>query len=198
VKQEEELGWFHDKIVALTQVSKKQLQATKLTRYEKGQFFHRHLDSLFIDRNRKAVKAAMKGEKPELDPVPDRFCTVWVYLNDVKEGGISRFQHNPEESDHDNLYVKHIPFKSGNAISLSARPQVNLPLQPRRGMAVIHFPTTTWEYGCLSDLHTKHEGEMAISTKHIVQQFIWSVPLDTWETISGRQLPSNVQAAYKS
>ena len=53
-----------------------------------------------------------------------------------------------------------------------------LNIVPRRGMAVVHFPSTTIECGCIPDPRTLHESEVAVDPKAIVQQFIWPVPID--------------------
>ena len=48
-------------------------------------------------------------------------------------------------------------------------------VRPRRGMAVIHFPSTTAATGGLTDPNARHEGEDAVDTKYIAQTFIWNV-----------------------
>jgi hypothetical protein len=45
-------------------------------------------------------------------------------------------------------------------------------------MAVVHFPTSTLEHGCVPDPRTMHESEDAVHTKTIVQQFIWPVDVE--------------------
>lgn len=54
----------------------------------------------------------------------------------------------------------------------------SLSIVPRAGCAVVHFPTTSAKYHCVIDERTRHASEPAISPKFIVQQFIWSCPLD--------------------
>ena len=44
---------------------------------------------------------------------------------------------------------------------------------------VLHFPTTNQKHMCLLDGLTRHEGHEAVDPKYIMQQFIWSEPLET-------------------
>eukprot|EP00966_Prymnesium_polylepis_P065720 1524797-Prymnesium_polylepis.1 len=46
-------------------------------------------------------------------------------------------------------------------------------------MAVLHFPTTNQKHMCLVDGLASHEGHEAVDPKFILQQFIWSEPLET-------------------
>jgi len=57
-----------------------------------------------------------------------------------------------------------------------------LSIVPKAGMAVVHFPATTQQYMCIPDLNTLHEGAAATAPKYIIQQFIWSVPINAEST----------------
>ena len=52
-----------------------------------------------------------------------------------------------------------------------------LNIKPIKGTAILHFPSTRQEFGCVPDPRTMHESEPALDEKLIVQQFIWPVPL---------------------
>ena len=52
-----------------------------------------------------------------------------------------------------------------------------LNISPIKGTAILHFPSTRLECGCVPDPRTMHESEPALDEKLIVQQFIWPVPL---------------------
>eukprot|EP00966_Prymnesium_polylepis_P067997 1580533-Prymnesium_polylepis.2 len=56
--------------------------------------------------------------------------------------------------------------------------ETDLLVKPKAGMAVIHFPTTTKECMGMVDELALHEGEKAVDPKYILQQFIWSDPLE--------------------
>jgi hypothetical protein len=96
---EKEVTWLRLRIAALTKTSIDQLQQTKLTRYGKGEFFCQHMDTTKRDQkeqwcrrlcesNEGAEQLTGTGE-PCFDS--DRFCTVFIYLNDVPEGGRTRW-----------------------------------------------------------------------------------------------------------
>eukprot|EP00961_Rhodomonas_salina_P161163 2169653-Rhodomonas_salina.1 len=60
----------------------------------------------------------------------------------------------------------------------SSTSPVELNVVPRAGLAIIHFPTTRLEHGCIPDPRTMHESEDAIEPKAILQQFIWPCPIE--------------------
>jgi prolyl 4-hydroxylase len=72
-----------------------------------------------------------------------RLVTIFVYLNSVSQGGATRF------------------------------PKLNLDIQPQKGRAVIHFPTTT---GFEEDLRTQHEGSPAVDDKWLLATWVWMHP----------------------
>ena len=67
---------------------------------------------------------------------------------------------------------------------------------PRAGMAVIHFPTTSLDLcgSVVPDPRTMHESEAAIDEKYVVQQFIWSVPIEP----SNRDIHEDVRAEWSA
>ena len=148
---------------------------------EKGQFFRSHSDAIFSDAN---AELLFGGGTPSF--VPDRFCTVFLYLNDVKEGGRTTWSSN---HDVDPFFSEDLP---GLAEKLGktfpdlppARSSDGLELTPKAGMAVVHFPCATLEYCCLADSLADHAGAAAIDPKFIVQQFIWAAPLLEVERIA--------------
>jgi len=133
--------------------------------------------------NETAEELTAEGEACFL---PDRYCTVWVYLNDTEKGGHSCFhtraERGPSNGPSDILYEAHLPklCKVLGTDVPTARPQEDTPLiQPKAGMAVLHFPTTNEKHMCLKDGLATHEGHEAVDPKYIMQQFIWSEPLET-------------------
>jgi len=176
---------LRERIAMLARVGTNQLQATKVSCYEKGQFFRPHTDANYLPEKENWLKQMMEGkatdiQTPEVQAfVPDRFCTIWIYLNDVPRGGHSRFKSSPDQSLYEHIlpkfgesFGKHTPDVS------RTRPAVDVSVKPKAGMAVLHFPTTTEEYMSMPDMMTLHEGEAAIDPKFIIQQFIWSSPLE--------------------
>lgn len=69
-----------------------------------------------------------------------RLVTIFIYLNDVGHGGATRFN------------------------------QLGIEIEPRRGMAVIHFPATC---GLELDELTEHEGSSAVEEKWLLTTWIW-------------------------
>jgi hypothetical protein len=137
----EETRLPHDEIPELMEQFKQLLlqppshmEPLKLTRYEVGDFFRPHQDP------------SKKGE---------RVVTAFVYLNDVPEGGCTRFTH--------------------------LRPEVKI--TPKRGMAVIFFPSRLptapkFSTGSHRDDRMLHEG-MPIDSGHkdICQMWTWAIPI---------------------
>jgi prolyl 4-hydroxylase len=69
-----------------------------------------------------------------------RLVTIFCYLNDVPIGGESHF------------------------------PLLNVSVSPRKGSAVVHFPSTT---GFEEDLRTEHEGSVADDEKWLLATWVW-------------------------
>lgn len=74
-----------------------------------------------------------------------RLVTIFCYLNTVEQGGATRF----------------------GALDLN--------VAPKKGMAVIHFPTTL---GFEEDARTEHEGMMAVDEKWLLVTWVWMHPRD--------------------
>eukprot|EP00966_Prymnesium_polylepis_P033406 776627-Prymnesium_polylepis.1 len=182
---------LRERIAALGRVGTYQLQATNITCYEKGQFFRAHSDAPRAQK-RPWVDRLLEGKETakqlsglnELCFLPDRFITVWIYLNDVDKGGHTLFHtSNPD----DELYGSVLP-RLGKVLGKEvpdvprtrSKSTKNLRVKPKAGMAVIHFPTPTKEYMGMVDDLAIHEGEEAVDPdpKYILQQFIYSDPLE--------------------
>jgi len=205
----EEIGWLRDRIAKLANVEMSQLDRTKVTHYSKGEYFKPHIDTHFDGGGKEKMEhyldiasqgdlaaAAAKLSAP-IFSVPDRFCSVFVYLNDVPEGGqtifsnldcfmvINAFANACDAVTSRNTGSRAFPFYTGSRDTVpTTECTKSLSFRPRAGMAVIHFPTTTSEYSCFPDPSTSHEGEVAVDRKFIVQQFIWSVPVEQARTLS--------------
>lgn len=61
-------------------------------------------------------------------------------------------------------------------------------IRPQAGLAVIHFPSTVAEAGGITDRNASHESEIAVDTKWVCQQFIWSHPVPT-DILAGTMEP---------
>ena len=158
------------------------LEPTKLTLYEAGEYFRKHTDASFLNEKMFAHSARLADvdEDGVQDPCswPSRFCTLFLYLNNVVKGGRTRFLW----MDGDSLPGSRILLQAMETASGSSATHAtccDLSIEPRAGMAVIHFPSTNLESGCVPDPRTMHESEAAIDQKYIVQQFIWPLPIDS-------------------
>jgi len=191
---ETKLLWLRERIAKLARVSTEQLQVPKITRYEKGEFFRKHVDALhdakwpwvqrLVAANETAEQLTGPGETCWYD---DRICTVWIYLNDVSTGGCTRWQTSDADAYSDVLFESMLPQMGrilGKAVpdvpTTRSNGTVDFSVRPKAGMAVVHFPATVKEYMCLADLMTYHESEVAVDPKYIMQQFIWA---DTREAV---------------
>jgi len=141
-------------------------------------------------------------ESISLGRTADRFCSVFLYLNDVAEGGRTTFSNAKQDQlltdiagAFDALRGVDTPAVAGSMID-QAGGAASLRIVPRRGMAVVHFPTTTAEYGCLPDVRTTHESEPAVAPKFIAQQFIWSSPLDEAKAVINAYVHSLLSVAF--
>ena len=194
-----EVAWLRERIAKVTNVSSAQLEPTKISRYCNGQFFKKHTDASFLHEKLWAysAKLASVDEDGVQDPCrwPSRFCTCFLYLNDVETGGRTSFKWLDGQNSVPGagIFTQSIEaLSSGGCEATStsmctsdsdvASPELNF--KPRAGSAVIHFPTTTLDCGCIPDPRTMHESEDAVDDKFIVQQFIWPVEIDladdTW------------------
>ena len=111
-----------------------------------------------------------------LGQLPDRFCSVFIYLNNVREGGRTTFSSLDDAhliNDMAELIDCLRPGGASGDAPAQAGPQSSsssLSIVPQEGMAVVHFPTASTDFFCMSDSATKHESEVAVSPKFIVQQ----------------------------
>ena len=109
------------------------LETLQILKYERGQTFQPHTDGF------RGPTSACGFENS------GRLVTVFCYLNDVSEGGGTRFT------------------------KLN-----NLTIAPRKGMVVLHFPTTN---GFEEDPRTEHEGTVAIDDKWLLVTWMWKHPI---------------------
>ena len=113
-------------------------------------------------------------------PGANRCVTVFVYLNDVPEGGGGRTRWRWVSSV-PNFYAA--PAPSGMSCTRLADAAEQVAIRPEAGLAVVHFPATTAESGGVTDRNASHESEAVVGAdteKWVVQSFIWShaVPPD--------------------
>ena len=177
-----QIKWLRDRIAAATNVPHTHLEPTKMTSYAKGEFFQKHTDASFLNEKMWAfaAKLAEVDDEGVQDPCrwPSRFCTLFLYLNDVNEGGRTCFRwldgsggipggnifeqciqalpgKTPDEP-HAHIMGS---YSSANRSSPSASgvdPReeallTELHIKPRVGMAVVHFPATTLACNCIPD-----------------------------------------------
>jgi len=188
VARNTEVAGIRKRLAKLANVDVRQLQPTKLTRYDTGQHFAEHTDAVFDGRNldRFAERvAAGNVSGPRL--YDDRIVTIFVYLNDVPKGGRTRFLSlGKDPCVYETMLpalAKHLPVEermaAREAAPAAAAPRGDsLDVTPVKGRAVLHFPTARRELACLPDYNADHEGEEAIDPKFILQQFIWSTAVD--------------------
>mmetsp|Transcript_3854 Transcript_3854/g.9105 ORF Transcript_3854/g.9105 Transcript_3854/m.9105 type:complete len:329 (+) Transcript_3854:662-1648(+) len=117
---------------------KRQLEAFSVLRYDAGQFFKPHAD---VWQHGKWSSGGFTDST--------RLATVFVYLNDVQEGGETRFTR-----------LKPCP----------------LVIRPKKGMAVVHFPARRDpHFGFRHDWpRTEHESAPAVDEKWIFATWMWA------------------------
>ena len=192
-----EFPWLQQRIAKLCNVSPGHMEPAKLTRYEKGEFFRTHSDaeknghdeklawlaslssSVGSDGGFKENSRAALLNKPEQCKLSNRFVTAFLYLNDVPKGGRTTFNaltKGPSFYDDmrtmDSLHQLNAPQLPALDLSHGGA-KASLTIEPRAGMVVVHFPSTTPDYLSMADPNTLHESEDAIDVKYIVQQFVW-------------------------
>lgn len=184
---------MREKIARLTNVAQEQLQPTKMAHYLPGQLFVRHTDCTYYDKQL-IVNHLLKtqhGDEPFDSArhhhlflgLPDRFVTVFVYLNSVPQGGRTRWANLKEDP---RLYAETLPSIGAVAgippPAVPSQPSSDSPSEltvvPQQGMAVVHFPTSTQASRGVRDRNADHDAQPAVDPKFILQQFIWSAPLD--------------------
>jgi len=186
-----EIPSFRKKMVELANVPYEQLQDLKISKYLEGEEFSVHTDGicpgpddcskedLFGDAVQK-VKGNLYMRAKQ-----NRFMTVFVYLNDCERGGCTAFPRIGMHSGLNGASFYDKPGPCNTAVDREGRPfdmkrvqreqcDPVLRIAPRRGLAVIHFPTLTPEYNGTVDGNVTHQSEPAIDNKYICQQFIYS------------------------
>ena len=127
-----------DKMVQLTNCQDaSHLETLQILRYTEGQTFYPHTDGFEGPTTACGFEAS------------GRLVTIFCYLNDVAEGGETRFT-NLAGNDDENQQV--------------------LSIAPRKGTAVLHFPATT---GLEEDPRTEHEGCPAVDEKWLLVTWAW-------------------------
>ena len=180
---EQDVAWLRERIARATNVSIAQLEPTKLTHYAPGQFFKKHTDASFLNEKMWAFAARLAGvdEDGVQDPCswPGRCCTLFLYCNSVSQGGRTRFRwlDGSASMPGSGIFSGCIAALDGGTSAARSPAADELSIVPRAGLAIIHFPCTKLEHGCVPDPRTMHESEPAGDDKFIVQQFIWPVPI---------------------
>lgn len=178
----EEVPTLRKRFAELAGVVLSRLQPLKVSQYLPGGRFDAHTD---------AMRGDLRGRPSEGDDfwadrararhgVPgapiagcNRVCTLFVYLNDVKRGGRTRWRwtdHAPSFYDDPGPGSGQIDITNGAGTEVSVIPQA--------GLGVLHFPSVAPEFGGFTDYNAFHEAEPPTEPheKWIAQQFIWSHP----------------------
>lgn len=81
------IGVLDERVAALTRVPESHQEAAQLLRYEEGKYYHNHMDwaelELYPDQKHLWTSSHMGHQ--------DRLATVFLYLNDVPDGGETNF-----------------------------------------------------------------------------------------------------------
>jgi hypothetical protein len=106
--------------------------------------------------------------------------TIFVYLNDVATGGRTRWRW----TEHDRTFYD-APRPSDGRVDLLHGAGDEVAVTPRRGLGVLHFPSTTAAVGGVTDYNAFHEAEPPTEPeeKWVAQQFIWSHPRLDWTRV---------------
>jgi prolyl 4-hydroxylase len=135
-----------DKLVQLTRCpDPTYLETLQVLRYTQGQQFAPHTDG--FDGPTTACGYHQSG----------RLVTVFCYLNDVAEGGTTIFTKIHADGE-----------------KVNSDEEDKLVIQPRQGMAVVHFPATS---GFEEDARTEHQGsEVKDHDKWLLTTWMWKDP----------------------
>ena len=139
-----EVHWLRNRIATAINVPLEFLEPVKMTHYRQGDFFRKHSDASFL--NEKMWACAARLAEVDEDGVqealewPSRFCTLFIYLNDVRKGGRTCFRwldgsglpggklfDQSIQALHSETDETSPPLKDEN---------VELNIEPRAGMAV--------------------------------------------------------------
>ena len=89
--------------------------------------------------------------------------TLFVYLNTCERGGATKFTHIGAHKGKDggDFYEEPAPFNTrtnpdGTPFSWKSKHYSEVAVQPERGLAVLHFPSMSPEYGGRGDGNTFH------------------------------------------
>ena len=172
------------------------MEAAKVSRYKKGEFFKNHVDPL-----------------SDTDGLENRIATLFVYLNDCDSGGETRFLSLPSarslsyavgervcckstgrdldgEGDYPGVIgavhadgTVDIDFDDGDTLERAARGAVRayetLAVRPAAGMGVLFFPAYLPTSPMATKVHkqldryTVHEGAVAQDEKWVHQTWVW-------------------------
>ena len=172
------------------------MEAAKVSRYRKGEYFRNHVDPL-----------------SGTEFLENRIATLFVYLNDCESGGETNFLSLPSrrslsyvvgeavcclstgrdidgEGDYPGVIKSvnddgtlDIDFDDGDAVQKVARTAVRayekMSIQPAQGMGVLFFPAylpsspLAVKFHKQLDRHTVHEGGTADDEKWVHQTWVW-------------------------
>ena len=172
------------------------MEAAKVSRYRRGEYFKNHVDPL-----------------SDTDFLENRIATLFVYLNDCERGGETRFLSLPSvrslsyvvgeavcclstgrdidgEGDYPGMIkavhqdgTLDIDFDDGDKLENVARSAVRayetLLIKPAQGLGVLFFPAylptspMAMKFHKQLDRHTVHEGCVAVDEKWVHQTWVW-------------------------
>lgn len=208
-----EVPALRERLADLAAAPLERLQGTKLSRYAPGQRFDLHTDAWSGDEPSDGdyfddAGVALEGSWPACyNPNHNVSCTVFAYLNDVAEGGRTIFptigiHRGPGGAS---FYDAPGPFDAtaypdGSPVDDATTPFYEdakwdafcgaVAVAPKRGTAVLHFPSLVPEAGGRADGNAMHRAEPPVGgDKYVLQQFVsshgkWRV--DATSTCQGR------------
>lgn len=164
------------RVHALTGKPASHMEDPQVARYEEGQFYGDHYDSV----PKEAARAFA-------DEGGNRLCTVLLYLNDVERGGETRFSFLGLQVCGGRLGGRlHVGTGALNQTERDGtspdcrRPPCSLPPQvsPRKGCALVFFPCFL---GGSVDPRTLHQAVPAVKRKYVCQVWVResAVPLES-------------------
>ena len=139
----EEVRWLRDRIATAINVPLECLEPLKMTHYRHGDFFRKHSDASFLNEKMWACAAKLAGvdEGGVQDALkwPSRFCTLFIYLNDVSQGGRTCFRWlDGSGLPGGKLFEQSIQALHGETEHAAefTHGNIELNIEPRAGMAV--------------------------------------------------------------
>lgn len=200
-----EVPILRQKMSDLTKImDMRQLQYLKVSRYMEGQTFSKHTDAwptegapicrgwvkdedFFGDRKRPVYGCMSTRNKP----YHNNFMTCFVYLNDVPFGGYTSFPNIGIHTGQDGYSFYDYPAPMDSRFRPDGSPWDwdygrTVKIEPKKGMAVLHFCSLLPEYGGICDGNTFHIAEPPKPgfEKFVSQQFFsscphWDIPDDS-------------------